>query len=476
MISSKSWRRAALGSALVALLFAPSFVAPAGAQAPDPAAEARAADPKLPFEKYTLPNGLEVILSPDTTVPLVAVNIWYHVGSGHETYGRSGFAHLFEHMVFQGSKHVGEDRHFAILREIGGDSINGTTNPDRTNYFEVVPSNQLETALWLESDRMGYLLEMLDKKSLDNQIDVVRNERRQNYDNQPYRKALFGQYAALYPEGHPYRYLTIGKHEDLVAASVDDVKSFFQTWYVPANATLTLVGDFEVGAAKQQIEKWFGSFPKSTKPVRVTVPAPQIRSAEVKVDDSFAKLRQLKLVWHSPANYADGDAELDIAANALVREGPGRLYRALVYDRPLAQSVNAFQSGASFSGTFEISVMLRNEATLDEVKQIVLAEVARLGKEPLSGKDIARVVTAMEAGAVRRLQSLMQRAQVLQGYNHYLGDPGKLSWDLDRYRTTTPERIRATAAKYLRPDRVVTVITNPVSSDPVPGGAGGGQP
>ena len=238
-----------------------------------------AADPVIAHEKYVLPNGLEVILAPDSTVPLVAVNVWYHVGSGYEVPGKTGFAHLFEHMLFQGSKNVGEDRHFDVLKNIGAGEVNGTTNPDRTNYYELVPSNQLETALWLESDRMSHLLELLTQKSLDNQIEVVRNERRQRYDNVPYGKARFALYEALYPEGHPYRYLTIGKHEDLVAASVDDVKNFFKTWYVPANATLTVAGDFDVPAAKALVEKWFGKFPKSVKPTPISIPAPTIKAS-----------------------------------------------------------------------------------------------------------------------------------------------------------------------------------------------------
>jgi predicted Zn-dependent peptidase len=461
MISSRPWRPLLLAAATAALCALP---------APVPAAPG---DPKLAFERYTLPNGLEVILSPDRRVPIVAVNLWYHVGSGHEVYGRSGFAHLFEHMEFQGSKNVGSDRHFEVLRKIGGDSINGTTNPDRTNYFEVVPSNQLEAALWLESDRMGYLLDpsTFTKQSLDNQIDVVRNERRQRYDNVPYGKALFAQYAALYPEGHPYRYLTIGKHEDLTAASIDDVKGFFKTWYVPANATLTLVGDFDAPAAKKLVEKWFGSFPRSAKPRAVIVPAPAIRSTEVTItNDDFAKLRRITFTWHSPANYAEGDAELDVAANALAQEGPGRLYRALVYDRPLAQTVSANQSGSSFSGLFTVTVTLRGEANIDEVKRIVAEEIARLGKEPLPQKNIARVVASGEAQAIRQLEAVLGRANVLQSYNHYLGDPDRLAWDLDRYRTTTAEKIRATAAKYLLPDRMVTVITIPTGTPAQPQG------
>jgi zinc protease len=421
-------------------------------------------DPKIAFSKYRLANGLEVILAPDNTVPLVAVHLWYHVGSGYEVLGRSGFAHLFEHMMFQGSKHVGEDKHFEILKRIGVDNVNGSTNPDRTNYYEVIPSNQIETALWLESDRMGWLLDVVNKKSLDNQIEVVRNERRQNYDNRPYGKALFAEYAALYPEGHPYRYLTIGKHEDLERASLDDVKGFFKTWYVPANATLTVAGDFDMAKGKQLVEKWFSRLPASAKPAVVEVPAPVVKATEVTVtDDTLAKLTQVTFAWHSPANYKDGDAELEILADALSREGPGRLYKALVYDHPFAQAVRVSQDGSQFSGVFEVSVTLRGEAKLDDVKKIVFDELARVTREPLADKELQRVIARNESNAIRRLETAFGRSAVLQDYNHYLGDPDKLSWDLERYRATTPEKIRATAATYLSPDHVVTVITVPQS-------------
>ncbi len=427
-------------------------------------------DPLLKFEKYMLDNGLEVILAPDPSVPIVTVNVWYHVGSGHESYGKSGFAHLFEHMMFQGGKHVGEDKHFDLLKKIGVTEVNGTTNPDRTNYYETVPSNQLETALWLESDRMGYLLQppigktgkpVEFKVSLANQIEVVRNERRQNYDNQPYGKMRFALAAALYPERHPYRYLTIGRHEDLAAASVDDVMAFFKTWYVPANATVAIVGDFDVAETKKLVDKWFGKFPKSVKPKPVTVPAPTIKATQIAIDDAFAKLRRVQFVWHTPANYGAGDAELDFVASALGREGTGRLYKALVYDRPLAQSVSVGQGGSMFSGQFQIVVTLRSEANLDEVKQIVAAEVAKIVKEPITDKEFARVIAGNEAGVIRGLETTMGRAQRLQTYNHYLGDPDRLTWDLDRYRNTTPAKIRDVAAQYLRADRMVTAITNP---------------
>jgi zinc protease len=425
------------------------------------AVSTKSPDPELSFERYLLPNGLEVIVAPDPSVPLIAVHLWYHVGNGNEVPGKSGFAHLFEHMVFQGSKHAGDDKHFDILRKTGADFINGSTSPDRTNYFEVVPSNQLEVALWLESDRMGFLLEKLTQTSLDNQIEVVRNERRQSYDNLAYGKAQFALHSALYPEGHPYRYMTIGRHEDLAAASVEDVKDFFKTWYVPANATLALVGDVDMTTVKQQVEKWFGSFPRSEKPRVLPVPTPTIRATEIVLDDDFAKLRQVTFAWHSPARFAPGDAELAIAANALMREGPGRLFRALVYDRPLAQDVTASQEGTAFSGQFLVTVTLRKEARREEVEQIVAEEIARLGRENLTREEIARVAASQEAAAIRRLESVFGRSNALQVYNHFLGDPDRISWDLDRFRNASADAVRATVARYLQPDRRVTVISNP---------------
>ena len=262
---------------------------------------------ELPFERYNLDNGMEVILHRDTSAPLVAVNLWYHVGSGDETPGKSGFAHLFEHMMFQGAKHIGEDVHFDTLKRIGASGINGTTNPDRTNYFEVVPSNQLETALWLESDRMGYMLDLLNEKSLANQRDVVRNERRQRYDNVPYGRARFAAAAAMYPEGHPYRYLTIGRHEDLEAASLEDVRGFFARWYAPSNATLVLSGDFDPAQAKGIVAKWFGTFPKIARPERSSADAPKLSKNErVEVQDPMAKLEQIQYTWVSPAMLGEG--------------------------------------------------------------------------------------------------------------------------------------------------------------------------
>jgi predicted Zn-dependent peptidase len=449
------WSRAFRSLGLAALLCLAAAPAASNADAGE------SNDPKVPFEKYTLDNGLEVILAQDRSVPLVAVNVWYHVGSGYETFGKSGFAHLFEHMMFQGSKNVGNDRHFEILKKAGVSDVNGTTNADRTNYYEVVPSNQLELALWLESDRMGHLLETLTDDSLKNQIDVVRNERRQRYDNVPYGKTRFVVAAAMYPEGHPYRYLTIGRHEDLESATLEDVKNFYRSWYVPANATLTVVGDFELADARGLIKRWFGSFPASKKPAVVPIPAPSPRAVTHELTDEFAKLKQVSWTWHSPGNFQPGDAELDLAADALSREGTGRLYRILVVEKQLAQSVMAYQYGSSFSGMFAISVTLRSGADLAEVKRIVDAEVARLRTEPVSDRELARSVTAIEAAAVYRMESLMARAEQLQAFNHYLGNPDSLTYDLDRYRKTTGARIRDAVSKHLTPDGAVVVVTAP---------------
>jgi zinc protease len=446
------------------LAIAPAMAAPAPGAAPAPAAlrpPDRPTDPVIPFERYTLDNGLEVILVADTRSPLVAVNLWYHVGSGNEQPGKSGFAHLFEHMLYQGSQHVGNDRYFPTMSQAGATEVNGSTNSDRTNYYGVVPSNQLETMLWLESDRMGYLLPTVNETSFRNQVEVVRNERRFRVDNEPYGKSEMALYDALYPGDHPYRYAVIGRHEDLDGATVGDVTAFFKTWYVPANATIALVGDFEVETAKRLVDKWFGRFPKSTKPVTVPVPPPAIQSKRIEVKDEFAKLRRITWAWHSPAMYQPGDAELDIASDILARTGTGRLYKLLVHERQLAQSVSADQDPGQFSSVFSISVTLRTGADEAEVRRLALAEIERLRREPATEREIQRTAAGRERSVVFRLESLMARAETLQRYNHYLGDPGRLSWDLDRFRKATPEAVRAAAAAALVPERRIEIVTVP---------------
>jgi zinc protease len=427
------------------------------------ATSARADDtPKIPFEKYTLSNGLEVILVPDRTVPLVAVSIWYHVGAGDEEKGRSGFAHLFEHMMFQGAKHIGEDVHFKVLEAIGATGVNGSTNNDRTNYYEVVPSNHVETALWLEADRMGYLLDATTQKSLDNQRDVVKNERRQRYENVPY--GLEGRTLSpnLYPEGHPYRYDPIGRHEDLTAASLDDVKAFFKKWYVPSNATLTVVGDFDVAEMKKMIDKWFGTFPKLPKPEHRVVLAPRFTQAKkLTVEDPLARLRRYRLSWHSPKIWAAGDAELDILAFVLGDGGTGRLYKRLVLETQLATGVNVYQQSQRFSSVFNIIVDIKSDADLAKVQQIVDEELERVRKEPVADKELRRAVVNIEAGYVRGLESLIGRAEMLQNYNDHLGRPDGFAEDLDRYRKATTAGVQKTAEKYLAPTARLEIVTLP---------------
>tara|TARA_R110002073_G_scaffold208011_3_gene368368 strand:+ start:21276 stop:22634 length:1359 start_codon:yes stop_codon:yes gene_type:complete len=424
---------------------------------------ASAKDPELPFQKYKLDNGLEVILHQDKSVPLVAVNVWYHVGSGDETPGKSGFAHLFEHMLFQGSEHVGEDKHFDTLKNIGASGVNGTTNPDRTNYFEVVPSHEIETGLWLESDRMGYLLPLLNQKSLDNQIEVVRNERRQRYDNVPYGQTRFATAAALYPENHPYRYLTIGKHEDLTSSTLADVKEFYNKWYVPANATLVLAGDFEIPEAKRLVEKWFGTFPTTTKPKYVVPEFPEPKATRVEVQDKFAKLRRLDYVWTTPGIYKPGDAELDIVASALGRTGTGRLYKILVHEKQLAQRIAVYQASSNYSSTFTVSVTAKSDANLAEIEKIVQEEVAKVISGPVTKEEFDRALVGFESGYVWGLESLNARANRLQGYNHFLGNPDSITADLDRYRNTNVAAVQQVAAKYLVPERRVEILTVPAA-------------
>jgi zinc protease len=433
--------------------------APAAHVAP-PAAPTQT-DVRLDFERYTLPNGLEVILHRDPAAPLVATNVWYHVGSGDETPGKSGFAHLFEHMMFQGAKHIGKDVHFDILQGIGGTSVNGTTNADRTNYFEVVPSHRLETALWLESDRMGYLLDLLDETSLKNQQDVVRNERRQRYDNVPYGKDRFAVAEALYPEGHPYRYLTIGRHEDLEAAGVEDVKAFFKQWYVPANATLTLAGDFEIATAKQLVEKWFGGFPRLTRPAHPKVATPALTAnVRKEIDDPFARLYRIHYAWHTPPIFSDADFELDVVAQALGAYGWGRLYKALVLEDQSARSVNVYNQASIHSSIFHIVVDLKPGQDPAKAEQVIARELEKIRKQPVSAAELGRVLIGTESSFVWGLEDLMGRAERLQSFNHYTGDPGYAETYLKRLRAVTPARVQATAADLLGKPRA-EILTRP---------------
>ena len=453
-----------MGGLGVAALLALGSTVSTPVRAAEDGADTASSELALPFERYNLDNGMEVILHRDTSAPLVAVNLWYHVGSGDETPGKSGFAHLFEHMMFQGAKHIGEDVHFDTLKRIGASGINGTTNPDRTNYFEVVPSNQLETALWLESDRMGYMLDLLNEKSLANQRDVVRNERRQRYDNVPYGRARFAASAAMYPEGHPYRYLTIGRHEDLEAASLEDVRKFFARWYAPSNATLVLSGDFDPAQAKELVAKWFGTFPAIPRPDHSPAAAPVLdANKRVEVEDPMARLEQIQYTWVSPAMLGEGDLAMDGVAAVLSADGWGRLERRLKLEEGLVRSVYAYQYGSGFSGTFSVVAQLRPGVDRARVEAIINEEIQKVIDNPVDAAELNRMVVSAKTNFVWRLETVAGRADQLQFFNHYTGDPGYLTTYAQRLDNLTPASLQAAAKQWLSAPRI-EVIT-------VPGGA-----
>ena len=456
----------ALTAAVLLVLGLPAFAQQQEAKPLEPGREALA----ITYDKYTLPNGLEVLLARDPKLPVVAVNVWYHVGAFNEQPGRTGFAHLFEHMMFQGSKHVPDDVHIALLEQMGATDLNGTTNFDRTNYFETVPSNQLATALWLESDRMGFLLDALDEKKLRTQQEVVKNERRQGVETRPYGLAQEKLWQALFPAPHPYYGKIIGSMADLDAATVDDVKAFFRTWYAPANATLAVVGDFDPAQARALIEQYFGSLPGGQKPPRPQV-APATRAAEqvIRHDEKVGTLPMVVMAWHTDPYLSEGDAVADVLATVLGTGKSSLLYQRLVVDKGLAQSVSAFQQSLGAQSVFTLEAVARPGVSSDAlVKELdaVLEEVRRQG---VSASQLARARTRFETLMLSGLQSvggIGGKADTLQSYNHYQGDPGFLDEDLARYDSVTPEKVRALARDVLVPERRVVLHAVPGQKAP----------
>jgi zinc protease len=305
----------------------------------------------IAFTKHVLGNGLSVVIHRDTHCPIVAVNLWYHVGSKNEQPGRTGFAHLFEHLMFEGSEHY-DHGYFQPLQEAGG-VLNGSTNADRTNYWEVVPTSSLELALWMESDRMGHLLPALTEAKFHNQRDVVLNERRQNYENRPYGMASMAILDALFPPSHPYHWLTIGSPADLQAASLDDVRDFFRRYYHPANASLALAGDVDPDRLLPIIEAYFGSIPPGPAVAPVEPREEPAAGATLALEDRV-ELPRLYLSWRSPAIFADGDADLDLAADVLGEGKASRLYKTLVYEQRIATDVAAVQQSRELAGFFQV--------------------------------------------------------------------------------------------------------------------------
>ncbi len=416
--------------------------------------------PKLNIEKYTLSNGLEVILSEDHRVPLVGVDVWYHVGPAHEAAGRTGFAHLFEHMMFQGSKHIENDAHFRLLAGGGATGVNGTTNFDRTNYFETMPSNQLELALWLESDRMGYLLEKVDQAKLSNQQDVVRNERRQSTENRPYGMVEEAMFQALFPKGHPYHGVVIGSHEDIQAAKLDDVREFFRQYYAPNNATIAIAGDIDKAAVKKLVEKYFGTLKRgpAVPPVKVNTPA--ITAEKRLVVEDRIELPRVYMAWITPPFYKDGDADADIASGVLGQGRSSRLYKKLVYEKQIAQSVTAYQYSMMLGSVFAVEATARPGHTLQELETAINEEVEALRAKGPTTAEIERVRNVLETQMFNGLQlvgGFGGVADLLNHYNHYLGTPDYLVQDVARRRRVTPDSARQFAQQYLRPNARVVV-------------------
>ncbi|MGH9410750.1 MAG: M16 family metallopeptidase [Vicinamibacterales bacterium] len=416
----------------------------------------------IPFSKRTLANGLDVIVHEDRALPIVAVNLWYHVGSKNETPGRTGFAHLFEHLMFEGSQHY--DRgYFHPLQEAGA-ALNGSTNADRTNYWEVVPTNALDLALWMESDRMGYLLPALTDAKFENQREVVLNERRQNYENRPYGLAGMAIVAAMYPADHPYHWLTIGDAADLRAARIDDVRRFFQSYYHPGNASLALAGDIDTSAAFDLAEGYFGDIPGGPLPSRVTPPsAPPPKDVRLVLED-HVELARVYLAWPSPALFADGDAELDLVGEVLSSGKTSRLYRALVYEQRIATEVAASQNSRELGSFFQIVATAAPGRRLDELERAIVREVAALADRGPTPIELQRCRAQAEAHFLFRLQTVGGfggKSDQLNAYNVFLDDPGFFSRDLERYQSATPESLRAACAAHLALERRVTLSVVP---------------
>ncbi len=419
--------------------------------------------PELKYETYTLPNGLQVITHEDHRLPLVAVDLWYHVGPLNERPGRTGFAHLFEHMMFEGSEHVGEKAHIKDVQAAGATDVNGTTDFDRTNYFETVPSNQLDLALWLESDRMGFLMEGLNRNLLTNQRDVVRNERRQG-EGQPYNLAEEEQYHLLFPKEHPYYASVIGSHADIESARVADVRDFHQQFYTPNNASIAIAGDFDPRVLKEQLTKYFGPIPKGPAVPPVNVTTPPITSQRRSTVTDTVQLSQIRIAWLTPAAYTPGSYDVSDAIFALGGAKASRLDQALVYNSQVAQSVSCSNNALKLTGVAECTVTAKPGVKLEDLEATVWNEI---GKLQTPGPTAAEIEAAKAGNITRKIVGLQRLggfggvADTLDQYNQYTGDPGFLPRDVAMAEAVTPDSARAAAAKYLTKDAAVVVYTVP---------------
>jgi zinc protease len=418
-------------------------------------------DLALPYSKRTLANGLDVVVHEAHNVPIVAVNVWYHVGSKNERPGRTGFAHLFEHLMFEGSEHHNTG-YFPPLQQAGA-LLNGSTNTDRTNYWEVVPTSAVDLALWMESDRMGYLLPALTRERFETQRDVVLNERRQTYENRPYGMALMALTAALFPPGHPYHWMTIGAAEDLRAMQLDDVQAFFRTYYHPANASLVLAGDIEVERAFDLAERYFGELTPGQRPAPVTAVADMAGEVRLVLEDRV-ELPRLYMAWHSPAMFAPDDAEMDLLADLLANGKTSRLYRTLVYDQRIAVDVSAYQNSRELGSFFLVVVTAAPGRPLTDILSVVEQELLGVVESGPTTSEMERATAQVEAHFMYRLQTVGGfggKSDQLNAYNVFRGDPAYFSEDVARYDSATRESVQRAAARVLLFDKRVVLSVVP---------------
>ncbi|HEX8244290.1 MAG TPA: pitrilysin family protein [Longimicrobium sp.] len=446
--TARSARRALLAACL---LYGGAAQAQAGARSSPPTVDV----PTLPLVRYTMPNGLTVLLSEDHSAPVVALTVWYHVGSKNEKPGRTGFAHLFEHMMFEGSENVGTGEHRRMIQAMGG-TFNGSTTEDRTNYFETVPSNQLETAIWMEADRMATLLTRVNQERLDAEREIVKNERRLRVDNQPFGVADEVTGAALFPATNPYSWPVIGSMADLSAASLEDVREFFRTYYSPNNATIAISGDIDIAKTREMLDRWFGPIPRGPAIERPRV-APTRLAAEKRLvlEDSRARLPQIQFTWPTVGRRSADRYALSAAASVLTLDRTSRLRKLLVYDRQLATGVFAFNNASEDAGYFQISVQPRPNASLTEIEAVVDSVVAALGTAPLSADEVQRVKNFAAVGTVTGLQSRLARAEQLAAGLVFDGDPLSYRASIARQQAVTPADVQRVARQYLGAGRVV---------------------
>jgi len=419
------------------------------------------ADIDLPFTKRTLANGLDVIVHEDHHVPIVAVNVWYHVGSKNERPGRTGFAHLFEHLMFEGSQHYNAG-YFPPLQQAGA-LLNGSTNADRTNYWEVVPTSAVDRALWMESDRMGYLLPAITRERFETQRDVVLNERRQSYENRPYGMVMMALSAALYPPDHPYSWMTIGSADDIRAMQLEDVQDFFRTYYHPSNASLVLAGDIETERALELADAYFGEIPGGARPRRI-VKGAELPSEQRLLLEDRVELPRLYMAWHSPAMFAAGDAEMDLVGDLLANGKTSRLYKTLVYDLRIALDVSAHQSSREIGSFFLLAATAAPGCSLGDIAARIDEELHRLAGDGPSVEEMDRAVAQAEAHFMYRLQTVGGfggKSDQLNAYNVMKGTPAFFVADLDRYRRATRGLLQESARQHLRFDRRIVLSVIP---------------